>query len=135
MYEQNVCCWNACCVPTFVLGTNVCFPNSSQYPRCSLCALSAPVPLTSYCSHPLVYALFPTHQAARKAKDNRRRAARQTSNVFAMFDQKQIAEFKEAFSMIDQNKDGFIDKQDLKDILADLSTCRSRAHMGQGPPS
>ena len=39
-----------------------------------------------------------------------------------MFDQKQIAEFKEAFSMIDQNKDGFIDKQDLKDILADLST-------------
>jgi Ca2+-binding EF-hand superfamily protein len=61
-------------------------------------------------------------QAARKAKDTRRRAARQTSNVFAMFDQKQIAEFKEAFSMIDQNKDGFIDKQDLKDILADLST-------------
>ena len=31
------------------------------------------------------------------------------------------------------NKDGFIDKQDLKDILADLSTCRGRARAGQGP--
>jgi len=43
-----------------------------------------------------------------------------------MFDQKQIAEFKEAFNMIDQNRDGFIDKQDLKEILSDLSAC-SRA--------
>ena len=65
-------------------------------------------------------------QAARRAKDSRRRAARGTSNVFAMFDQKQIAEFKEAFNMIDQNRDGFIDKQDLKEILSDLSAC-SRA--------
>ena len=45
---------------------------------------------------------------------------RQSSNVFAMFDQKQIAEFKEAFSMIDHDSDGFIDKEDLKDMLASL---------------
>ncbi|RKP20326.1 Pkinase-domain-containing protein, partial [Rozella allomycis CSF55] len=37
-----------------------------------------------------------------------------------MFDQKQIAEFKEAFSMIDHDNDGFIDKEDLKDMLASL---------------
>jgi Ca2+-binding EF-hand superfamily protein len=37
-----------------------------------------------------------------------------------MFDQKQIAEFKEAFSMIDHDQDGFIDKDDLKDMLASL---------------
>ncbi|KAL7747178.1 hypothetical protein RI367_007389 [Sorochytrium milnesiophthora] len=37
-----------------------------------------------------------------------------------MFDQKQIAEFKEAFSMIDHDQDGFIDKEDLKDMLASL---------------
>lgn len=37
-----------------------------------------------------------------------------------MFDQKQIAEFKEAFSMIDHDNDGFIDKEDLKDMLSSL---------------
>lgn len=37
-----------------------------------------------------------------------------------MFDQAQIAEFKEAFNMIDQNHDGFIDKEDLHDMLASL---------------
>ena len=39
-----------------------------------------------------------------------------------MFDQKQIAEFKEAFSMIDHDSDGFLDKEDLKDMLASLGT-------------
>jgi len=56
-----------------------------------------------------------------------------------MFDQAQIQEFKEvgtdwyrvlcltcpesttqAFNMIDQNRDGFIDSEDLKDMLASL---------------
>ena len=37
-----------------------------------------------------------------------------------MFDQKQIAEFKEAFSMIDHDNDGFIDHEDLKEILSSL---------------
>ncbi|GCC24460.1 hypothetical protein chiPu_0002861 [Chiloscyllium punctatum] len=40
------------------------------------------------------------------------------SNVFTRFDQSQIQEFKEAFNMIDQNCDGFIDKEDLHDMLA-----------------
>ena len=40
-----------------------------------------------------------------------------------MFDQTQIAEFKEAFSMIDHDQDGFIDKEDLKDMLASLGKC------------
>jgi len=35
-----------------------------------------------------------------------------------MFNQDQIQEFKEAFNMIDQNRDGFIDKEDLQDMLA-----------------
>ena len=42
------------------------------------------------------------------------------SNIFAMFNQDQIKEFKEAFNMIDQNRDGFIDKEDLQDMLASL---------------
>lgn len=53
-------------------------------------------------------------------KTTKKRAQRATSNVFAMFDQSQIQEFKEAFNMIDQNRDGFIDAADLKDMFASL---------------
>ena len=56
----------------------------------------------------------------RTKKTTKKRAQRATSNVFAMFDQAQIQEFKEAFNMIDQNRDGFIDNDDLKDMLASL---------------
>jgi Ca2+-binding EF-hand superfamily protein len=49
---------------------------------------------------------------------DKKRAQRATSNVFAMFEQSQIQEFKEAFTMMDQNKDGFVDKDDLKDTFA-----------------
>lgn len=55
-----------------------------------------------------------------KGKNTKKRPQRATSNVFAMFDQSQIQEFKEAFNMIDQNRDGFIDKEDLHDMLASL---------------
>ncbi len=53
----------------------------------------------------------------------KKRAQRATSNVFAMFDQAQIQEFKEAFNMIDHNRDGFVDKEDLHDMLASLGGC------------
>merc|ERR1711953_833302 len=58
-------------------------------------------------------------KTARRA-GTKKRAQRATSNVFAMFDQDQIQEFKEAFNMIDQNRDGFIDHEDLHDMLASL---------------
>ena len=53
-------------------------------------------------------------------KTKKKRAQRANSNVFAMFDQVQIAEFNEAFNMIDQDRDGFISKEDLHDMLASL---------------
>uniref|UniRef100_A0A2K6ETD6 EF-hand domain-containing protein n=1 Tax=Propithecus coquereli TaxID=379532 RepID=A0A2K6ETD6_PROCO len=53
-----------------------------------------------------------------KTKTTKKRPQHATSNVFAMFDQSQSQEFKEAFNMIDQNRDGFIDKKDLHDMLA-----------------
>jgi len=66
--------------------------------------------------------LITAKMSSRKAgkKTVKKRAQRATSNVFAMFDQAQIQEFKEAFNMIDQNRDGFIDKDDLHDMLASL---------------
>lgn len=55
-------------------------------------------------------------------RQNRRgkRPQRMTSNVFAMFDQTQIQEFKEAFNMIDSNHDQIIDADDLREVFASL---------------
>nr|XP_020633646.1 myosin light chain 5 [Pogona vitticeps] len=61
--------------------------------------------------------------ASRKTKKKEggaKRAQRASSNVFSNFEQTQIQEFKEAFTLIDQNRDGFIDKEDLKDTYASL---------------
>uniref|UniRef100_A0A3B4XAU6 Myosin light chain 5 n=1 Tax=Seriola lalandi dorsalis TaxID=1841481 RepID=A0A3B4XAU6_SERLL len=56
----------------------------------------------------------------KKKEGGAKRAQRASSNVFSMFEQTQIQEFKEAFTLIDQNRDGFIDKEDLKDTYASL---------------
>uniref|UniRef100_A0A3Q2YLN7 Myosin light chain 11 n=1 Tax=Hippocampus comes TaxID=109280 RepID=A0A3Q2YLN7_HIPCM len=55
-------------------------------------------------------------------KPKRRQAAGDSgsSNVFSMFEQSQIQEYKEAFTIIDQNRDGIISKDDLRDVLASL---------------
>ncbi|GMR41995.1 hypothetical protein PMAYCL1PPCAC_12190 [Pristionchus mayeri] len=58
--------------------------------------------------------------ASRKTVNRRARPQRATSNVFAMFDQAQIQEFKEAFNMIDQDRDGFITQTDLQEMFASL---------------
>lgn len=46
-----------------------------------------------------------------------------------MFDQTQIAEFKEAFSIIDHDADGFIEKDDLRDMLASLGQSVSENYL------
>lgn len=67
--------------------------------------------------------------ASRKTKKPKKRAQRATSNVFAMFGQDQIQEFKEAFTMIDQNRDGFVDIEDLHDMLASLGKDPSQDYL------
>merc|ERR1719376_1361432 len=52
-------------------------------------------------------------------------AQKATSNVFALFSQSQIQEFKEAFNMIDQDRNGFISKEDLAGMFSS---------MGKDPP-
>ncbi|XP_046871799.1 myosin regulatory light chain 2, atrial isoform [Hypomesus transpacificus] len=59
--------------------------------------------------------------ASKKAANKRQRGAQKScSNVFSMFEQSQIQEFKEAFGCIDQDRDGVIKKQDLRETYGQL---------------
>jgi len=84
--------------------------------------LASDVHASSLCMHFCAYneLKMSSRKTAGRRGTTKKRAQRATSNVFAMFDQAQIQEFKEAFNMIDQNRDGFIDKEDLHDMLASL---------------
>jgi len=73
--------------------------------------------------------LQPTANNMGKKGSAKKRAQRATSNVFAMFDQTQVQEFKEAFNMIDQDRDGFISNEDLKDMMASLGQVQSDAEI------
>ncbi|CRK89113.1 CLUMA_CG002536, isoform A [Clunio marinus] len=68
-----------------------------------------------------------------------RRAKKAPSSVFVLFSQKQIAEFKEAFALMDNDKDGVIGKADLRstfDALGKLCSDKELDEMlgeAQGP--
>jgi len=47
------------------------------------------------------------------AGDEPKKAGKTSSNVFALFNQAQIQEFKEAFTLMDQDRDGVIGQSDL----------------------
>lgn len=68
---------------------------------------------------------------------SKKRAQRSGSNVFAMFTQNQVATFKEAFSFIDQDKDGIISKHDIRasfDALGRLCSDRELEEMTSEAP-
>jgi len=56
---------------------------------------------------------------------------RDTVNVMKMFRPPQIQEFKEAFTMIDQNRDGIIDIEDLKDMYSNLGRIPPDAELNE----
>jgi Ca2+-binding EF-hand superfamily protein len=58
--------------------------------------------------------------AARRNKSAYKSRATKSINTFSAFDQLQIQEFKEAFNLIDQDKDGIISSDDLKHMFASL---------------
>ncbi|KAH3787193.1 myosin regulatory light chain, smooth muscle isoform X6 [Dreissena polymorpha] len=52
--------------------------------------------------------------------EGEKKAKAATSSVLTKFTQNQIQEMKEAFTMIDQNRDGLIDVSDLKEMYSSL---------------
>jgi len=55
-----------------------------------------------------------TRTSSKGSKSSSKKAKRSGSNVFSMFSQTQVAEFKEAFQLMDHDKDGIISKSDLR---------------------
>jgi len=55
-------------------------------------------------------------EAAEEAAPKKEEPKKKIGNVFALFNQAQITEFKEAFAMIDQDRDGIIGPDDLAAI-------------------
>ncbi|XP_031718135.1 myosin regulatory light chain 2, skeletal muscle [Anarhichas minor] len=64
--------------------------------------------------------------APKRAKRRQTAGDSGSSNVFSMFEQSQIQEYKEAFTIIDQNRDGIISKDDLRDVLASLGQLNTK---------
>ncbi|KAN0134307.1 hypothetical protein V8E53_007805 [Lactarius tabidus] len=71
--------------------------------------------MSRYPSH-----LSPNITPTKPTKSQKSRARREPSGVFSLFQPQQIQQFKEAFSLIDQDRDGLVGEQDLKDTFASL---------------
>lgn len=66
-----------------------------------------------------------------------KKAKRSGSNIFTLFSQKQIQEFKEAFGIIDGDKDGIVTANDLKQAFTQIgrtiSDAEANGMVGEAP--
>ncbi|CAL4174771.1 unnamed protein product [Meganyctiphanes norvegica] len=58
--------------------------------------------------------------ASKGPRGSSKKAKKTGSNVFDMFSQTQLAEFKDGFQIMDRDRDGFIGKQDLRAIFDEV---------------
>jgi len=72
--------------------------------------------------------LSPNITPTKLTKAQKSRARREPSGVFSLFQAPQIQQFKEAFQLIDHDKDGWVNEQDLKEIFSSLGIAPSK-HM------
>jgi len=66
---------------------------------------------------------------AEEQHEEKSKAHRATSNVFSMFQQSQIQEFKEAFTLIDNDRDGVIGTEDLRAIFSSVGRDPSESEL------
>lgn len=64
--------------------------------------------------------ITPTKLGSGFSKSQKSRARREPSGVFSLFQPAQIQQFKEAFQLIDHDKDGWVSEGDLKEIFSSL---------------
>ncbi|KAH9486549.1 Myosin regulatory light chain 2, smooth muscle minor isoform [Psilocybe cubensis] len=70
--------------------------------------------------------LTPNTTPLKLTKGQKSRARREPSGVFSLFQAPQIQQFKEAFQLIDHDKDGWVNESDLKEIFASLGISPSK---------
>ncbi|KAF8828539.1 hypothetical protein F5879DRAFT_1009035 [Lentinula edodes] len=72
--------------------------------------------MSKYANH-----LSPNLPSTQKlTKSQKSRARREPSGVFSLFQAPQIQQFKEAFQLIDHDKDGWVNESDLREIFTSL---------------
>ena len=96
----------------------------------SYCSGRAQASLSLWHSSPTAYpphemSRYPSHLSpnitpTKSGKAQKSRARREPSGVFSLFQPQQIQQFKEAFSLIDQDRDGLVGERDLKDTFSSL---------------
>lgn len=59
------------------------------------------------------------------SRSSSKKAQKAGSNVFDMFSQKQVAEMKEGFQIMDRDKDGILGKDDLRSIFDEIGRIAS----------
>ncbi|EGO02648.1 hypothetical protein SERLA73DRAFT_176018 [Serpula lacrymans var. lacrymans S7.3] len=73
--------------------------------------------------------LSPNVTPQKFSKSQKSRARREPSGVFSLFQAPQIQQFKEAFQLIDHDKDGWVNDQDLREIFTSLGITPSKTMM------
>ncbi|RDB28758.1 Myosin regulatory light polypeptide 9 [Hypsizygus marmoreus] len=73
--------------------------------------------------------LSPNITPTKHTKAQKSRARREPSGVFSLFQAPQIQQFKEAFQLIDHDKDGWVNESDLKEIFTSLGITPSKQMM------
>lgn len=77
--------------------------------------------------------ITPTKPGSGFSKSQKSRARREPSGVFSLFQPAQIQQFKEAFQLIDHDKDGWVSEGDLKEIFSSLGKILIRNLANSGP--
>ncbi|EAU92750.1 hypothetical protein CC1G_01795 [Coprinopsis cinerea okayama7 len=75
--------------------------------------------------------LSPNPTPTKLSKAQKSRARREPSGVFSLFQASQIQQFKEAFQLIDHDKDGWVNENDLRQIFASLGITPSQRMMDE----
>lgn len=88
----------------------------------------APAPAAAEPAAPAPAEPAPAPKREKMAEEGKARA---TSNVFAKLSKKTMQEMKEAFTMIDGNRDGIIDIEDLKDMYSNLGRIPPDAELNE----
>merc|ERR1711872_907660 len=77
----------------------------------------------------LKVAIMPASKGSRSSSKKAKKGG--GSNVFDMFTQKQVAEFKEGFQIMDRDRDGVIDKADLRGTFDEIGRMCAEAELDE----